>query len=367
MPKNGRFRKSKRSLLMWLILCAAVQSESATAQQPAVFDRYRVPVIALAGRELGNPDTFSRPSNIAHLAGSLIVIDRRADLMVHVLDAISGKTVHRFGRRGGGPGEFQGPWDILPGRTTSEFWIYDTSLRRMTPVDLDRDFPEGRFVPRRSVQLAGGTELNSLRWASSGLLLATGFVSDGLFAVYDSSGRQLPSRGAWNFGDARLSTFVRQQAYPTKIAIDASLSRIALATGYSDRVEFFEASGRRIGVAERPFGFEPVFVVTGKGANQFIASPPDMRDGYVGIRVSDSRVYALFSGRRYGDFKARASFARHVHVYSWTGRLLAVLALDADVLDIAIDADERWLYAVKHDPFPGVVAYSIPATVSRMR
>lgn len=367
MTKIGKSRIARHSLSMWLMCFGTTKIESASAQQPAVLDRYKVPVMALAGRELGSSDALSRPSSVAYLAGRLIVIDRGADLMIHVLDALSGRTLYRFGRRGGGPGEFQGPWDILTGRTLSEFWIFDTSLRRMTSVDLDRDFPEGRFVPRRSVQLAGGTELNSLRWTSGGLLLATGFVSDGLFAVYDSLGRQLPSRGAWSFGDARSSTFVRQQAYPTKIATDAGQSRIAVATGYSDRVEFYEASGRRIGVAERPFGFEPVYVVTGKGANQLIASPPDMRDGYVAIRVSDSRVYALFSGRRYGDFKARASFARHVHVYSWTGRLLAVLALDADVLDFAIDADERWLYAVKHDPFPGVVAYSIPATVSRMR
>lgn len=367
MTRTGRFRISHRALLLSFVCCGSMQSESIAAQQPALLDQYKVPVVSLVSRELGNPDTFSRPSSIAYVAGRLVVIDRRADLMIHVLDASSGKTVHQFGRRGSGPGEFQGPWEILPGRTTSEFWIFDTSLRRMTHVDLDADFQDKRFVPRRSLQLAGGTELNSLRWASDGLLLGTGFVRDGLFAVYDSSGRQLPSRGEWRFGNSRLSTFVRQQAYPTKIATDASLSRIALATGYSDRIEFYEASGRRLGVADRPFGFEPAFVVTGKGADQFIASPPDMRDGYVGIRVSDSRVYALFSGRRYGDFKARSSFARHVHVYSWTGRLLAVLALDADVLDLAIDPDERWLYAVKHDPIPRVVAYSIPATVSRTR
>lgn len=192
-------------------------------------------------------------------------------------------------------------------------------------------------------------------------------LRDGLFAVYDSTGRQHPSRGELRFGNSRMSPFVRQQAYPTKIATDVTGTRIALATGYSDRVEFYNASGRRIGIADRPFGFEPAFVVTGKGADQYIASPPDMRDRYVGIRASNSRVYALFSGRRYGDFKARSSFARHVHVYSWTGRLLAVLALDSEVLDIAIDPDERWLYAVVHDPLPRVVAYSIPATVRQMR
>ncbi len=361
-----RFFISKPRRLALCALAAIVAHGSATAQSAPLLDRYKVPVLKLTGRAIGDPDNFYRPNAVEYINGKLVVIDRGADLMVHMLDAETGRTIHRFGRQGSGPGEFQAPWSIVKGLNPKEFWIFDASLRRMTRIDPDRDFPDGRYTPGHSFQLAGGTELNSMLWLTDGTLPATGFVRDGMFAVYDSTGRQRSSRGRMLLGDTKLPDFVRHQAYPTKISA-AGPNRIVLATGYSDRVEFYDNSGRRTGNAERPFGFEPVFVVSNKGGDPYIASPPDMRDGYTGIAHTDSQVYALFSGRRYGDYKTQSGFARHVHVFSWAGRLLAVLALDADVLDIAIDPAGRHLYAIRDDPLPGIVVYPIPEEVSRMR
>lgn len=99
-----------RSLIISCAMVATMPNEPAIAQPLAVLDQYKVPVIDLKGVALGDPDTFARPSNIAYIAGRMVVVDRRADLMIHVLDARSGKTVHKFGRRGGGPGEFEGVW-----------------------------------------------------------------------------------------------------------------------------------------------------------------------------------------------------------------------------------------------------------------
>ena len=362
-----RTRTLQRSSIVAVGLLLTIHSAPLEAQQPPVLDQYRVPVLKLTGVERGNPDAFARPASIEYVAGQLVVIDRRSEMMVHVLDAKSGKTLRRFGRKGGGPGEYEGPWAIVPDRKSRTFWILDTSLRRMTRIDPDQDFRSGRYVPGRSIQLTSNAELNSLQWVAGGTLLATGFVQDGLFASFDSAGRQLPSRGEFRFGQPQIPVIVRQQAYPNRIDTDNTGTRVALATRYSDRLEFYESTGQLIRVAERPFGFEPVFIVTGRGVEQNIASLPDSRNGYVSLHASNSGVYALFSGRRFGDFRGEASFARHVHVFSWTGKLRAVLELDADVLDIAIDPAEQWLYATRHEPVPQIVAYRIPAALSTRR
>lgn len=337
------------------------------AQSLPVLDQYRVPVTRLRGVPLGNPDDFARPTDIEFVSGRLVVIDRRSEMMIHVIDAKSGRTLRKFGKKGSGPGEYRGPWAVVPERNSAAFWIFDTSLRRMTRVDVDQDFRRGYYLPGRSFQLAGGVELNSPRWTADGTLLASGHVRDGLLAAFDARGQPLASRGDFRFGDPRLPIYIRQQAYPSTIDTDDSGTRLVLATRYSDRLEFHETSGRRIGGAERPFGFEPQFVVTGRDDERNVASLPDSRNGYVAVRATDARVYALFSGKRFGDSEGRASFAQYVHVFAWTGKLLAVLMLDMEVLDIAVDSDERLLYAIRNDPLPQVMVYTLPASLSQMR
>ena len=77
-------------------------------QGPGALVDYKIPVVQLTGRAIGDPNILARPTQIAWVTGKLVIIDRGADSMVVVLDAATGHTIRRFGRRGGGPGEFMG-------------------------------------------------------------------------------------------------------------------------------------------------------------------------------------------------------------------------------------------------------------------
>ena len=73
-------------------------------------------------RTLGGPDLFSKPSGIAvDAAGSRIyVVDtggvQTQDHRVRVFDAVSGKHLFDFGKRGKEPGEFNLPRDVTIGK-----------------------------------------------------------------------------------------------------------------------------------------------------------------------------------------------------------------------------------------------------------
>ena len=50
-----------------------------------------------------------------------------------------------------------------------------------------------------------------------------------------------------------------------------------------------------------------------------------------------------------------------MHVFGWDGKLVRILKLDSSALQIALSEDERTLYAVRHDPYPQVLSYPLPA------
>ena len=69
---------------------------------------------------------------------------------------------------------------------------------------------------------------------------------------------------------------------------------------------------------------------------------------------------ALYSGRTRSAYPGRANYAEYVHEFSWAGELRAIHRLDADVITIAWSEPDRKLYAVRHDPVPAILVYSLP-------
>lgn len=359
VPPKLQHPTRSRAATLFLGLTLAITPVQ--AQDAAVLERYREPVARLRGEPFGETDHYASPTRIAWVNQRLVILDRKADRMITILDERTGRTVQRFGRRGSGPGEFRAPWDLAPAVSPNAIWIFDTSLRRMTLVNLDSSFANGTFTPVRMLKLGGGTEINSVRWIADGALLGTGTLRRGLFAAFDTSGRELPARGEFTYGDRRLPISALQEAYSSRLATDPRRERVALAMDYADRLEFFALSGKRLATNQRPFGFEPTYVVVGKGDYRHAAFTGHSREGYRGVDATSTSVFALFSGRRPREFKNDAMFGRHVHVYSWAGVLRSVLELDAAAIDIAVDPQARMLYTLVHDPEPRVVRYRLPA------
>ncbi len=349
-----------------LLVVSGVLSAQAPSGPP-VLDHFSVPERHITGHVLGSPGELAVPSSVDWLNGKLVVIDRKASEVIVVLDANSGRILRRFGRHGAGPGEFTGAWTVLiRDRAEESFWIFDTSLRRVTHVNLRTDFQRGSFVPSGIVRLEGGQELTTPQWIASGDLVSTGLLAKGLLLRMDSTGGRPTPIGTFAFGDPRMPAAVRQQGYDLHLSVDSSLRRLILVSPLSDRLQVLDVAGRTEVSAQRPFGFDPVFRVAGKyGLDAALTKAT--RNGYLSVEPTSSHLFVLYSGRLEGVYQGDAGYGRHVLVFNWSGRLLTVLALDVDALDIAVSPDERTLFAVRHDPFPAILAYPLPSEVRGMR
>jgi hypothetical protein len=161
-------------------------------------------------------------------------------------------------------------------------------------------------------------------------------------------------------GAGSIPPTVLQHAYEGPVTVRPDRSRFAIATRQADRVEIFGSDGTPVAQVTGSTGFLPRFETSQRAAGVSMATGDDLRAGYVDLASTDRHLYALFSGNRAGEAGPQTFFGRQVHVFDWSGRMVARLELDEPALTIALTPDESRLFAVRHDPEPSIARYDLP-------
>lgn len=314
----------------------------------------------LASEVIAEPIDLGLPFELEVVGPHLVVLDAASDSSVLVFHKQDGRIVRSFGRRGHGPGEFEGAWSVDPVLGSDrEFWVYDASLHRLTHVDLERDFGGISRPGDRLINLIAEATVLDPAWLDS-IFVSLGFFQSGRIAHFDAEGRFLRTVGPLPQDAEDVPPQVLQHAFQSTLKPNPSRTLLAVATRHADRLEIYRPDGTLVAAAKPPFGFLPNFQVRQRRGQPSMATGDDLRFGYVDLAASEEHIYALFSGRTRRGFPGVANFGEYVHVYDWTGQLVAVFELDSDALAIAVDPSDGTLYALRHDPRPAVVRYTLP-------
>jgi hypothetical protein len=194
---------------------------------------------------------------------------------------------------------------------------------------------------------------------AKGRFIAHAVLPDGQFLVFDTTGRVLEKLGPPPPEIEGVPASVRAQAYRGAFTLRGDGSRIALALRHGGEAKIFDSLGRLLRVVETPFTFPPNFGVKDTRAGPWLRLGADTRMGYLALASSADYVFALFSGRTIGGFPQREYYGDYVHVFTWDGKLHAVLRLQVEALYIAVDEGGTALYASSHDPQPAVYEYPL--------
>ena len=326
----------------------AARTEPSPVSTPRVAGRDGAAQPVLTGAVLNASPALALPTRIAVAGDYLVVIDAASDSVLHVLGRRSGRLVRSLGRRGEGPGEFKGAWSLAPDpRSSDAVWVYDLPLRRLTRVALPA-VAEGRASARRLVRLAGGAVLTGPQWMAPDSILSPGFLPDARVALFDSTGRHTGGLGQPPFA---AEADQPMQAAQALLAAHPGQHRYAIANRYVSRIELLDVDrGSSLAVP----GPVPV--------NAERTTVDLERFAYVDAAGTATEVVTLFSGRSREEYAGSAGFGDQLHLFDWEGRFLGAYRLDADVLAIAVDESEGYVYALRHDPVPAVLRYRLPAT-----
>lgn len=310
----------------------------------------------LPARVLHESDALAAPTDVEVMGSSLVIADDFADRPLRIMSRSDGTIERSFGGKGQGPREFESAWAIDVIDPAGEFMVHDMMLQRVTWVDVRDDFEDGRWVADRSLNLKAETMLTETSWSPGGML-ALGFLTEGRLAHLDEQGAVVRTTGPTPLDGMEVPPEVRQQAYQSKLKPNPSRTRWAVATRFADRLEIYDAAGAFVTEGTRPYRFEPAYEAKRSTRTASMASGDELRFGYIDLATTDDRIYALFSGRTRAE--GRANFANTVHVFDWSGKLLAIVRLEAFVISLAVDPAGETLYGLRHDPFPAVVEFDL--------
>jgi len=297
----------------------------------------------LASVTVLSSDELGMPTQIVTAGDELLLVDRFRPEAIYSVARRSGELIRSFGRSGEGPGELKTPVSLVV--SGSSVAVLDAGLNRVSWLAASPESPG--FSLLGTTQLRIESAATGLSLTSDDQFIVTGFLGSGRLA-YVSTGGEVISYPDGPRSLKRLPPDRLSELFQGSLRSSPDRSRHILTGRFSSRIDVIDDETLQTTVTWGPVKFEPH---AGRYETRFgyLDSAP-MADGYL----------ALYSGRTRRAYPGRANYAGYVHEFSWAGELRAIHRLDADVITIAWSEPDRKLYAVRHDPVPAILEYSIP-------
>ncbi len=343
-----------------LVVAGCGDWEGIQRRAPAEIEHSNIEVVEIGARILSESEVLGLPSDIAIIGNRLVVIDMSGDPALLVFDRASGVFERSLGGPGEGPGEFKVAWslDPVPG-SDLDLWVYDISLTRLTKISLVPNPVQARDVNGEIVSLRSEGMPTGPLWLDDDTIVSLGLFPGGRLAFFDNSGAQTASTGSVPPGPSNVPASVRQHAYQATMVVHPRRRMLAAVTRRASKIEIYRSDGSPIVQVDGPLPFEVTYALRSSPRGPVFKTEPYHRLGYIDGTGSSEYIFALFSGRTWGEFSDRAGFGRFVHIFDWDGTFKRALRLDQDVLSIAVDKESTTLYAVRHYPHPAILLYSL--------
>jgi hypothetical protein len=307
----------------------------------------------------GSKDTWGYPGRLVALGDTLFVYDLFGPPAVTMLDRASGAVIGAFGRPGSGPGEFRDMTDVFraePGG--SRFWMYDQGARRLSLYG-HGDSGELTLLRTRPVSAPGWPEY--VRPLMDGLVMGGIFPGGSPVLLTDSMGgavRDRLGRYPAHLPHDPARTDLRINRVQVTVRPDGS--QLALAYMHFNLLQIYDFRSRTVRAIIGPEAFtEP--------RPEDLADLNPHRFAYVIVRSTQDLIYALFCACDISQPRPAGEGMR-LHVFTWTGRAVAVLPIDPRSTEFVFEVspDDQFIYTTTADPYPQVLVARLPAELARM-
>ncbi len=349
-------KKSYRVTLVVAALLAATSLVRWSGERfgPQSLDHSTLNPNALQARSMPDAPVLGLPMGISVTDSILIIIDPYSDRAVQILSRVDGSRLAALGPRGEGPGEMVGAWsaDVIGGNHPA-VRVLDINLQRLSVFDLST------YRLREVVSVEGLGTITDHAELPGGTIAAIGSFEGGRIAFLTPSGLLQRFGGSIPEAIGEVPLPVLLHAYQAYLEPSPDRQKLVIVTRHAGWLEIYTSDGELRTRVSGPFEFEPKFTV-GQGLDgPVMRMARELRFGYMDVATTDSRIFALFSGRLNGVFGSEAVYGRHVHVFDWEGNLVEVLELSGDTFAIAVDENGSQMYAIEHLPEPRILVYDL--------
>lgn len=207
-----------------------------------------------------------------------------------------------------------------------------------------------------TIQLPSGQQ--HLRAEKAGrFVIATGIYEEGRYLLYSpengTAEYYLPYPSHPSYPKIKESTKGILYA-STVLKVHPNNQAFVCADKNSGHIEFCRIAGDHIEQIKAECYHHPKVYIN-ENASGKVAYSRDNQWGFTDITVSDSRVYAIYSGKTYREAKQKFQQCGKLLVYDWNGNLQNSYELDTDLTRISYDSSENAVYGLTKNTNPTLV------------
>ncbi len=358
--KNCKIYRLIIVLIVIIILSAC--SQDSNDKSKYIYKNYKIlkeptKQITLKPKRVNKNFELLRPNLIGLVKDYLIVIDRKAEHIVKVIDTKTNSVVKEFGFYGQGPSDFVGAVDIMAvPDNKDEFWIYDISTSKMKKFNINNILNDD-CNPLEILNLAKGYEFpKKLIILSNNKMIGTGIFRKGRFKTYDMKGNILQTLGKLPIILKKDHPFTLQHShgFMGDFTINTKTNNLYLTPLRSDIIEKYDIKGKLIATLHGPEQFYPEYEIfpVKKYHTHAMGYTKKTRHGYTQIEYNKAldKTFLLYSGRfivNKEKNKGRSEF-NSIYVLSNKDVLTEKLIFNKDVLKICISQNGKTIYGLTY-------------------
>jgi hypothetical protein len=292
-------------------------------------------------------DTFiGKPTRLTQIDSILYVIDSSLDSLVHKFD-IKNNLYKGLGiSKGQGPNELLSARRITPSIDNNSVWVYDITSRQWMQCnkELNTIIDKIRFA-----DIIDKIYINEPEWISDNLFVCLNFnsykerfylINRGLTDIVPVFNPQ------FSFNDNHPQ-FLLSDIFSSSIDVRPDKRKVVLAGSYLDCIEIYDSDGsltKLLKGPEKDFNF--TYDEDKSFARGAVVKSPESRRAYIGLKCTNDRIYALYSGKKRMD-ESNYSTSNLIYTFDWEGNLLTKYVLDCLISSFDVDTSTQTIYAVQ--------------------
>ncbi len=298
--------------------------------------------------------------DIRKIGSYLIVLDFRTDSIFHLID-VKKKVYHgMFGGKGQGPNEFIHP-EHIHAFGDGRFTIFDAMRKDLKEIKLDSINKKLTFSRITLMKNKDDWDVAPL---PDGNFVTWGLYDGPKFNVVDKEGNIVAQGGEHPYKDEaekKIHNILRAMAYQGFFRVNKDGKMAHVTSGTGQILSIYQPSAKGITpiaeVVERYADYKPNDHPPGAYSVSNNGNSPET---YQGVHVTDDFIYALYSGRKFADYKSDACMnCEHIHIFDWEGNQVGAYKLDVAVNSFFLDETENRIYAIADLPNPVVVVFDL--------
>lgn len=308
-------------------------------------------------KSMGFNDTVvHNPVRVALNDSILFSIDANygTDTLVRCFSLFDKRYLGAIFLKGNGPGELLSAATLGLSADSSSFWTFDIT-KQLWKGRCCNELYDHISLPNSDCKNLNLKDTALLAkdnpiWLQNGYVVKSLFKYKERFFIYDSAMNSC--RSAVNpymqFKEVYAPS-IMADIFSTQMCTNPDRTIIVLAGKYLDLIEIYDSDGNLKKMLKGPQkGFDFRFDVERSMNNSVCVKSKDSRKAYLAVRATQSKIYALYSGKTKED-KEHYSYSKTLYVFSLTGELLFKYILDKPVMDFVVDEKRKCIYATSID------------------